>query len=201
MMQQNKTQINQFIDNMETIVRECSTESEILHCAKSLMEKLLRSPDSVPQEAFKPRNDRWAINLIYVPDDKIFSVIGAVWLPGQATPIHDHLTWAVIGMYDGEEQESLYKRIDDGSNTKVAVLKKVGERINKKGHVVVLGRDDIHCIENVFNKPSLTVQVYGLDIGNTKRHTYHPVTGEIETLLTGYDSVLRNLGLDNIEED
>ncbi len=193
MMQQNKAQLNQFINDMEATIRTYAMESEILQRAKPLLEELLRSPDSMPQESFKPRKDRFANNLIYMPDDKIFSVIGGVFLPGQATPIHDHLTWALIGIYEGEERESYYRRIDDGLNPKVAVIKKASERINKKGHVTVLGKAGIHRIENVSDKPSLSVHVYGLDIGNTQRNTYNPVTGEIGNFISGYDSVLRNL--------
>jgi molybdopterin/thiamine biosynthesis adenylyltransferase len=36
-------------------------------------------------------------------------------------------------MYEGKERESYYRRIDDGSNPKVAVMKKASEKINKKG--------------------------------------------------------------------
>lgn len=193
MVQQNKAQLNQFINDMGATIRKYAIESEILQRAKPLLEELLRSPDSMPQESFKPRKDRFANNLIYMPDDKIFSVIGGVFLPGQATPIHDHFTWALIGIYEGGERESYYRRIDNGSNPKVAVIKKASERINKKGHVTMLGKAGIHRIENVSDKPSLSVHVYGLDIGNTQRNTYNPVTGEIGNFISGYDSVLRNL--------
>jgi len=196
MMQQNKTQLNQFINDMEATIRKYSMESEILQRAKPLLEELLRSPDSMPEESFKPRKDRFANNLIYIPDDKIFSVIGGVFLPGQATPIHDHFTWALIGICEGVERESYYTRIDDGSNPKVAVIKKASERINKKGHVTALGKAGIHRIENVSDKPSLSVHVYGLDIGNTKRNSYNPVTGEIGNFVSGYDNLLRNLHTD-----
>ena len=193
MTQQNKAQLSQFIYDIEAIIRKYAMESDILQRAKPLLEELLRSPASMSQESFKPRKDRFANNLIYMPDDKIFSVIGGVFLPGQATPIHDHFTWALIGIYEGEERESYYRRIDDGSNPKVAVIKKTGERINKKGHVTVLGKAGIHRIENVSDIPSLSVHVYGLDIGNTQRNTYNPVTGEIGNFVSGYDSILRNL--------
>jgi predicted metal-dependent enzyme (double-stranded beta helix superfamily) len=96
-------------------------------------------------------------------------------------------------MYGGEEKESFYRRMDEGSNPKVATIKKMSERINKKGHITVLGKDGIHRIENVSDKPTLSIHVYGLDIGNTQRHAYNPVTGEIGTFLSGYDSVLQNL--------
>jgi len=130
MIQQNKSQLNQFINDMEATIRKYAMESDILRRAKPLLEELLRSPNSMPQESFKLRKDRFANNLIYMPDDKIISVIGGVFLPGQATPIHDHFTWALIGVYEGEERESYYRRIDDGSNPKIAVIKKASERIN-----------------------------------------------------------------------
>ncbi|HWQ96362.1 MAG TPA: hypothetical protein VN368_03205 [Candidatus Methylomirabilis sp.] len=185
--------LNLFINDVEATVRKCTTESEILRHAKPLLEEFLRSPDSLTQEAFKPRKDRFANNLIYMPKDKIFSIIGGVFLPHQATPIHDHLTWALIGIYEGEEKESLYRRMDDGSNPKVATMKKMSERTHKLGHLTVLGKDGIHSIENVSDKPSLSIHIYGIDIGNTQRHTYNPITGEIGTFLSGYDSVLQNL--------
>lgn len=183
-------QFNQFIDDIEEIVRKYEKESDILQYAKPLLDELLRNPDSIPKEAFNPRKDRFANNLVYLPDDKIFSVIGAVWLPNQSTPIHDHLTWALIGMYEGEERETVYKRINGNSNTK-ALLQQVSKKINKKGHISVLGKEGIHRIENISNKPSSSLHIYGIDLGNTKRHTYDPVTGKIGTFLTGYDSILK----------
>ena len=57
----------------------------------------------------------------------------------------------------------------------------------------MLGKSGIHRIENVSDKPSLSVHVYGLDIGNTQRNTYDPVTGEIGNFVSGYDGILRNL--------
>jgi predicted metal-dependent enzyme (double-stranded beta helix superfamily) len=183
-------QFNQFIDDIEEVVRKYEKESDILRYAKPILEELLRNPESIPKEAFNPRKDRFADNLIYLPDNKIFSIIGSVWLPNQSTPIHDHLTWALIGMYEGEEKETIYRRINDNSNTK-AELEQISEKINKKGHISVLGKEGIHRIENISNKLSSSIHIYGIDLGNTKRHTYDPVTGEIGTFLTGYDSILK----------
>src|SRR5437867_5239058 len=67
------------------------------------------------------------MNLLHMPDDEAYSIIGGVWRPGQSTPIHDHLTWALIGVYEGEERETLFRRIDDGSNPKKAKLEKRSE--------------------------------------------------------------------------
>src|SRR5438093_11668302 len=113
------------------------------------MEKLVTTPDPVPREAFASRKDRFANNLLYRPADRLFSVMAGNWSPGQTTPIHDHLTWAVVGVCEGEERESIYRRRDDGSNPRRATLELVGERINKKGNVTVLCRAGIHSIDIV----------------------------------------------------
>ncbi len=183
--------IKQSINEAEDIVRAGKSESETLRQLKPLLEKLLANPN-LPDEAFTPRRDRFAMNLIHMPEDKIFSVIGGVWNPGQTTPIHDHLTWALIGVYRGEERESLYRRLDDGSNPKFAKLEMASENINTKGHVTVLGRAGIHRVDNISKTPAWSIHLYGRDIGNTERHGYDPVTGEVGKFVSGYCNVLRD---------
>ena len=161
------------------------------------MKDLLESP-SIPNEAFRERSDRFANNLIYMPKDRVFSVNGAVWLPGQTTPIHDHLTWAVVGLYDGEERESIFRRTDDRSNPRMAKLEKVSERLNTKGHITILGGAGIHRIQNVSKLPSRSIHLYGIDIGAAERHSYDPITGEVNRFVSGYCNVLRDEDLDEV---
>jgi predicted metal-dependent enzyme (double-stranded beta helix superfamily) len=184
--------IDQFTKETEAIIRTYQSEFVELRLLKPLMERLVATPGAVPREAFTPRKDKFANNLIYRPNDRIFSVMGGNWLPGQTTPIHDHLTWAVVGVCEGEERESIYRRADDGSNPKRAKLELVSERINKEGHVTVLGKAGIHRIDNISRIPSLSIHMYGLDIGTTERHSYDPVSGEISKFVSGYCNVLRD---------
>ncbi len=157
-----------------------------------MLEQLLQSPSSVPTKAFTQRDDRFAMNLLHTPNDKAYSIIGGVWKPGQTTPIHDHLTWAIIGVYAGEEREALYRRTDDGSNPQFAKLEKVSEHVNKKGHVTVLGHTGIHRVDNVSSNAAESIHVYGRDIGHAERHSYDPITGEIGRFVSGYCNVLRD---------
>jgi len=181
-----------FTEEAEAIVRSSPSESELLRSLQPRMQRLLRTPGSVPPEAFAPRKDRFANQLLYRPKDAVFSVTGGNWAPGQTTPIHDHLTWAVVGVYEGEERESIYRRTDDGSDPKRATLVLASERINAKGHVTILGRTGIHRIDNVSARPSHSIHVYGRDIGTTERHSYDPVSGEISRFVSGYCNVLRD---------
>lgn len=187
--------IRDFLREIEDVVRSHSTESETLRHIRLLMKALLENP-SIPNEAFKQRKDRFANNLIYRPNDGVFSVNGAVWLPGQTTPIHDHLTWAVVGLYDDQERESIYTRTDDRSNPEIAKLEKVSERVNEKGHITVFGEAGIHKIDNISTRPSRSIHVYGIDIGKAERHSYDPVTGEVSRFVSGYCNVLKDEDLD-----
>src|SRR6266480_4056000 len=140
------------------MIREYSSESETLLHLKPVLEKLVSSPASVPAKAFTPRKDRFAMNLLQMPEDEAYSIIGGVWYPGQTTPIHDHLTWALIGVYEGEEREALFRRADDGSNPRLAKIQQVSERLHKKGHMTALGHSGIHRVDNISLKPTLSVQ-------------------------------------------
>ncbi len=181
-----------FARDADAIVRTASSESDILRQLKPKMEELLRTPGAVPPDAFAPREDRFANNLLYRPADKAFSIMGGNWAPGQTTPIHDHLTWAVVGVYEGEERESIFRRTDDGLDPRRATLALASERVNAKGHVTVLGHAGIHRIDNVSARPSCSVHVYGRDIGTLERHSYDPDSGAISKFVSGYCNVLRD---------
>ncbi len=182
--------IQEFAAEAEKSVRESSNETEILRGIKPNLEKLLSS--KIPQEAFIPRSDRYAMNLVYMPEDRIFSIVAGVWQPGQTTPIHDHLTWALVGVYEGKENESIYRRTDDRSDEKVAKLEKVSSKTNTKGHVTVLGQAGIHRVSNDFGMRAWSIHVYGRDIGGVERHSYDAVTGSISMFKSGYCNVLRD---------
>ena len=84
--------LNAFTREGEAIIRSDSLEYDVLRRLKSLMERLITAPRAIPPEAFVSRADKFANNLLYRPEDRIFSIMGGNWLPGQTTPIHDHLT-------------------------------------------------------------------------------------------------------------
>ena len=191
-MQSEGYALQEFLQDVDRIVRGYPSESEILLHLKQVLEKLAGSPGSVPAMAFTPRKDRFAMNLIRMPEDEAYSIIDGVWHPGQTTPIHDHLTWALIGVYGGEEREALFRRKDDGTNPKLAKIQQVSERVNKKGHVTVLGNSGIHRVDNISLKPTFSVHIHGRDIGNAERHSYDPATGEIRRFVSGYCNVLRD---------
>ena len=61
-----------------------------------------------------PGIDSYRQHLLHVSSCRRLSVVALVWRPGSATPIHDHVSWCVVGVYRGVEQETRYQLVERG---------------------------------------------------------------------------------------
>src|SRR3569833_948956 len=72
------------------------------------MRRHLPAPDVLTAEERAGVPATYQSHTLYAAPDGAFSIVGLVWLPGQVTPIHDHVTWCVFGVLQGVEHEELY---------------------------------------------------------------------------------------------
>ena len=119
------------------------------------------------QEAGDP--DRYRTHLLHVPADGAYSLVAAVWRPGQGTPVHDHVAWCVVGVHRGEEHEIRY-RLADGH------LVEDGHTVGPCGSVTALTPPgDIHAVVNDGPVVAASLHVYGADLrvrGTSVRRRY-----------------------------
>jgi len=102
-------------------------------------------------------------HVLHVEPDGAFSVVSLVWLPGQATPIHDHISWCVVGVHQGEEHESQYRLIPDDP---AAYLIETGRTVNRTASVAAYTPPgDIHRVANDGPGMAISLHIYGADIG------------------------------------
>ena len=110
-------------------------------------------------------------HLLHAEPDGSFSVVGLVWRPGQITPVHDHVTWCVIGVLQGAEYEELFALRQDGT-----VLEEVGTNTGSPGDVSGFAPPgDIHRVRNRGASVAISLHVYGADIsrlGSSVRRVY-----------------------------
>ena len=109
-------------------------------------------------------------HLLHAEPDGSFSFVALVWRPGQATPIHDHVTWCVFGVIQGAEHEERYVLRDDGW------LEQAGTAVNATGDVTGLAPPgDIHRVRNDSDQTAISLHIYGTDIsrmGSSVRRIY-----------------------------
>ncbi len=68
----------------------------------------LPSPDVLTAEQRIGDTKSYRSHVLHTEPDGSFSIVALVWRPGQVTPIHDHVTWCVFGVIQGEEYEELF---------------------------------------------------------------------------------------------
>ncbi|WP_173063304.1 cysteine dioxygenase family protein [Phytohabitans houttuyneae] len=114
--------------------------------------------------------DGYRSHTLHVEPDGSFSVVAVVWLPGQITRIHDHLTWCVFGVLQGVEHEELFD----------ADLNPVGRNDNHAGSVSGFAPPgDIHRVHNTGDTTAISLHVYGTDVTRvgTVRRYYEALDG------------------------
>jgi len=109
--------------------------------------------------------------LLYSEPDGSFSVSAMVWLPGQRTPIHDHVAWCVTAVLQGHEDEEIFAPTSDGQ-----ALEVTARNLNQTGTVSGFAPPgDIHRVTNTGDGAAISMHVYGADIsrlGNSIRREY-----------------------------
>jgi predicted metal-dependent enzyme (double-stranded beta helix superfamily) len=118
--------------------------------------------------------DRYRQHILYVARDGGFSVVSLVWLPGQKTPIHDHVAWCVVGVLEGVERETRYRLHQaDGER----FLARRFDRTARRGETgyIVPPDEDIHQVTNAGDGIAISIHVYGANIrelGTSINHTF-----------------------------
>jgi predicted metal-dependent enzyme (double-stranded beta helix superfamily) len=93
-----------------------------------------------------PRESNHGVDGSWLYWDGEIGIFTAKFPDGLAVPVHDHGTWEIVGVYEGELDYRSYRQVDDGSTEGYAELEVVEDRVLGPGDfsVVPLPPDDIH---------------------------------------------------------
>src|SRR5215469_14613302 len=175
-----------FVSAVEPVVRQGQAPQKTVLAIEPLLRSLVADRDWL-NEKFRRAipSKAYAQYLLYRPADHAFSLVSFVWNPGYGSPIHDHCTWGVIGQYEGEEEESRFRILNNR-------LEPIGVTLARPGDVshVYPPTRDIHQIVNRSARPAISIHIYGGDIGSQRRHVYDPKTALTQEFISGYDPVV-----------
>ncbi|MDH6108564.1 putative metal-dependent enzyme (double-stranded beta helix superfamily) [Kitasatospora sp. MAP12-15] len=145
-------------------------------CARRVADTLapfLRHSDLLPPAQQEPDPAGYRQHLLHAEPDGSFSVVALVWLPGQQTRVHDHVSWCVVGTLLGAEEETVYRLAAEADRT---VLVPVATTVHPAGAVTyVVPPGDIHRVCNATSAKTVSLHIYGLDIrphGTSIRRVY-----------------------------
>lgn len=80
-------------------------------------------------------------------DDTGLTLVRAGFGPERLTPIHNHGTWGVVGLYRGRDRYQRWRRHDEGTGEGAARIALIDERVLEAGAVAVIPPppQDIHA--------------------------------------------------------
>ncbi len=166
-------------------------EADILREGGSLLATLVARDDWLPAAFAEPHPDFYQQFLLYADARERFSIVSFVWGPGQATPIHDHTVWGLIGMLRGAEYAQGYRIAPDGrlvaDGPEIDLLPGAVEAVSPS-----IG--DVHRVRNAYSdKVSISIHVYGANIGGVQRSVFAE-DGTRKPFVSGYtNKVLPNI--------
>lgn len=175
--------LESFVDELRALIDESAVESEILARGGRLLGDLVRHDDWLPAAYAQPSRDRYQQYLLHRDSAGRFSVVAFVWGPGQATPIHDHRIWGLVGVLRGAELAQGFAFDPEGALRSTGPAHLLGA-----GSVDAVSPriGDIHRVANAHDdRVSISIHVYGADIGAVERATYD-VAGTPKPFISGY---------------
>ncbi len=166
-------------------------ERRIFAEGEPLVAALVSHDDWLPEAFAAPSPESYRQYLLYCDPRERFSVVSFVWGPGQRTPVHDHTVWGMIGVLRGAELCEEYDAPSSGRPMAPRGCHRVGPgEVDKVSPTI----GDIHVVANALaDRPSVSIHVYGANIGAVRRHVFDPATGAPRRFVSGYhNAVLPN---------
>jgi predicted metal-dependent enzyme (double-stranded beta helix superfamily) len=184
----NLGRLRRFIGDMTSLVGgawQDKDEAAMVEVGAKLLADLVKHDDWLPESMAECPPHGYAQNLLWCDPFERFSVVSFVWAPGAKTPVHDHQVWGLVGMLRGSETSQAFVRGADGALTTGPC------RTLAPGEVEILlpAHGDIHQVTNALpDTGSLSIHVYGGNIGAIRRFTFDPATGTPSLFVSGYSN-------------
>lgn len=167
------TSLTMLVEPVRRTVRADLSAAETADAVAGHLARYLAARPVLPEVYRRADPDEYTQHIMHVEPDGGFSIVALVWLPGQHTPVHDHVSWCVTGVYEGQEREERFALDGAGDSAR---LRPVEDVVNPAGQVCGFAPPgDIHRVRNCCDALTISFHIYGADIhalGSSIRRRY-----------------------------
>src|SRR5438270_13765913 len=120
-------EVRALIDETHACVSRYDAPADRVEALKPAFARLLGADDWLPAAFAQPdETSRMGGGIgqyaLYRAEDGSLCLFSLVVPAGASTPVHDHLAWGLVGIYRGRQDETVYRRLDDGVDPSHAQL-------------------------------------------------------------------------------
>ena len=158
-----KFSVDSFLGDLHTANADASPR----HAVHDVVARAVSDPGAVAQ-VFGPLT-RGQSTVLFRSADLL--VLHIVWPPEISVDPHEHNLWAVMGIYRGVEDNTFFRRTDDG------VIEQQGTVRLEPRDTRIMGEEAIHAVDIPTLAPTGAIHVYGGDLITVERSEFDPVSG------------------------
>ena len=155
--------LDQFVADCRAALKQENSPGAV----RDIVARAMSDPAAVLKALGEPT--RGEMKPLHRSDD--LTVLKLVWAPWMMLPPHNHLMWAVIGIYSGREDNIFWRRLPDANGSRVEAA---GARSLSEKDAVPLGHDIIHSVTNPIPRLTAAIHVYGGDFFGVQRSEWDP---------------------------
>jgi len=186
--------VRSFVSSVRGVITRAAGPAEAVEQIRPLFSRLLAGEGWLPDEYQAPAPEsgmgggigQWLLFRSAARDLCLFALVVP---PGAATPVHDHLAWGLVGLYSGEQEETVFARRDEevpvGENEDLVV--KLRRTVYPGDFYALLPPEgDVHRVRTTSSGTSVSIHLLANDTGCVWRHSYDPETGNVSPFRSGY---------------
>ena len=172
-----------FVSDFAELVEDAGAdEARLLARGAARLHDLVAHDDWLPAAYAAAEPDRYCQYLLHCDSRRRFCVVSFVWPPGQATPVHDHTVWGLVGVLRGVETSQPFLR--EGALVRPAGPPRRLEAGDVEAVSPRLG--DLHRVSNPLpDVTAVSIHVYGGNVGEVRR-TRFDAAGRPRPFVSGY---------------
>lgn len=151
------TEVEDVLRDLEgDIIGECHRLPEI----RRLVRKLITNSYWIKTQSLEPDpNTGISVVVLYDEIGYPLTVQVVTFAPGTRSTVHNHGTWGIVAVLQGEEKNTFWRRVSHPEFPQK--LEVSHEMLLHPGDIISFTPDAIHCVEAMGETPTVTFNLYG----------------------------------------
>jgi predicted metal-dependent enzyme (double-stranded beta helix superfamily) len=154
--------------DLDRFVADCLAASKEVD-SQAAVEQVLARAVATPRAVLAALGEPERAGIHTLHRSKTLTIFSATWTPQMNLVPHNHLMWALIGIYTGREDNIMWRATP-------AKIEAFGARALFEGDVASLPADVIHSVTNPLLRFTGGIHIYGGDFFDTTRSQWNPET-------------------------
>jgi predicted metal-dependent enzyme (double-stranded beta helix superfamily) len=191
--QQRRELVSACIDDVRALERDLGVTREALAAIAARVLRLALNDHLFDEVTYPNPAPAERAKLYLLSEDSCgrFPLYLTCSLPGGNVAPHNHTTWAVVAGLSGQEQNTLWARVDGGHAPGLAIIAKQSEHVIGKGDSLALMPDDIHSVATPGTVARRHFHMYGLSLQLLPTRLVYNLAAGTCDLMPGNDKIVR----------